>query len=161
MSDKAENNLLPAQGRLLGFDYGTVRVGIAWCDEGQKIASPYETYTRRNEELDQQFFVKLASDTGAVGLVVGLPVHMSGDESQKSMEARAFGNWLGEITQLPVTWVDERYSTAFARELLRSQNLTGKKAKGKLDKVAAQSILTVYLESSGNSNTGASENLED
>ncbi|MEM9410156.1 MAG: Holliday junction resolvase RuvX [Planctomycetota bacterium] len=160
-SNPFERISLPSRGRLLGIDFGTVRVGIALCDEGQIIASPYETYNRRNERLDRQFFESLAQETAAVGLVVGLPVHMSGDESQKSIEAREFGNWLSSVTGLPVTWVDERYSTAFARELLRAQNLTGKKAKAKLDKVAAQAILSVYLESSGDSSCGDSESLDE
>lgn len=141
------NDAFPSSGRLLGIDFGTVRVGIAVCDENQSIASPLEVYLRRNEKLDRQFFVQLASQTGAVGIVVGLPIHMSGDESQKSLEARAYGDWLNEVTQLPVTWIDERYSTAFAKEKLKSAgNLSAKKRKARIDKIAAQAILASYLE---------------
>ena len=141
---------MPQTGRLLGIDFGTVRVGIAVCDENQSIASPVEVYQRRNERLDTEYFIKLVKETGAVGIVVGLPIHMSGDESEKSIEARQYGDWLQAQTGLPVTWIDERYSTALARELLNASNLSGKQKKARLDKIAAQAILTSYLESSRN-----------
>ena len=138
---------VPTAGRLVGIDFGTVRVGVAICDEDQRIASPYETYTRRNEQLDAKYFVSLVAETNAAGFVVGLPLHMSGDESEKSGEARAFGAWLNLTTGLPVDWIDERYSTAFAKEMLAAGNLTAKQRKARLDKIAAQAILAAYLES--------------
>ena len=141
------DNLLPETGRLIGIDFGTVRIGIAISDQQQSIASPLTTYQRRNEKLDSEFFVQLAAGENAVGFVIGLPVHMSGDESEKSQEAREFGNWLSIQTQLPVGWIDERYTTAFAREALSGSNLSGKKRKAMLDKIAAQAILTAFLES--------------
>lgn len=140
-------NQVPLTGRLLGIDFGTVRIGVAISDPHQSIASPLATYQRRNEKLDSEYFVKLAADENAVGFVVGLPVHMSGDESEKSREAREFGNWLSLQTQLPVAWIDERYTTAFAREALSESNLSGKKRKAMLDKIAAQAILTAFLDS--------------
>ncbi len=137
----------PKRGRLIGIDFGTVRVGVAICDENQSISSPLETYQRRNEKLDGQYFVKLVADSAVVGFVVGLPLHMSGDESAKSIEAREFGQWLSKTTRVPVRWVDERYSTAFAREMLRESKLSAKKKKSRVDKLAAQAILMAYLES--------------
>jgi putative Holliday junction resolvase len=141
-----ESMFIPPQGRLIGVDFGTVRIGIAICDPGQSIASPLEIYQRRNTKLDADYFVKLAKQEQAVGLIVGLPVHMSGEASQKSKEAKTFGLWLHEITDVPVAWVDERYSTALAREVLNQESLSPKKKKAKLDKIAAQIILRTYLE---------------
>ncbi|MDB4381142.1 Holliday junction resolvase RuvX [Mariniblastus sp.] len=138
---------LPPEGRLLGIDYGTVRVGVAISDPSQTIASPLETYTRRNIKLDASYFVDLVKYEKIVGLVVGLPVHMSGDESEKSREAVKFGNWLAQSTGLPVIWVDERYTTSMAREMLSHSPLSGKKRKAQLDKLAAQILLATYLES--------------
>ena len=106
---------LPTSGRLIGIDFGTVRIGVAISDGDQKIASPLETYTRRNETLDAEYFVRLVQQEHVVGFVVGLPIHMSGDESEKSIEARQFGTWLAEAAGKPVTWIDERFTTAFAR----------------------------------------------
>ncbi len=143
----SEQTTIPTTGRLLGIDFGTVRVGVAICDESQSIASPHETYNRRNEKLDADYFVKLVDETHAVGFVVGLPLHMSGDESQKSQEARQFGDWINQVTGLPVDWIDERYSTAFAKEKLAASNLSAKQRKSRLDKIAAQAILATYLDS--------------
>ena len=106
-----------------------------------------ETYARRNEKLDAEYFAKLVADEKIVGFVVGLPVHMSGDESEKSGQAREFGEWLVAATGVVVDWIDERYTTAFAREVLSKSGLSGKKRKAMLDKIAAQAILSAYLES--------------
>ncbi len=153
------NDSFPGIGRLLGIDFGTVRIGIAICDENQSIASPLEVYTRRNEKLDAEFFIKLVNETGASGWVIGLPIHMSGDESEKSSEAREFGQWLQSVTELPVTWIDERYSTAMAREILNAGNLSAKQRKARLDKIAAQAILASYLES--DRDTESTDSIDD
>lgn len=144
---EANDHSLPTSGRLAGIDFGTVRIGIAISDAGQSLASPLETYVRRNEKLDAQYFVKLVATEKITGFVIGLPVHMSGDESEKSAEAREFGSWLVEQTEVPVDWIDERYTTAFARDVLSKSGLSGKKRKAMLDKIAAQAILSTYLES--------------
>ncbi len=137
---------LPQHGRLIGIDYGSVRMGLAICDQGQSIASPLTVYVRRNERLDGDFFVDLVKKEEVVGWVVGLPIHLSGDESAKSIEAKKFGQWLGDTTQRPVTFFDERFTTAFAREALNQTHLSGKKRKAQLDKLAAQILLTAYLD---------------
>lgn len=138
---------IPNKGRLCGIDYGTVRIGIAISDPGQSIASPLETYNRRTEALDAKYFLQLAKTEELVGFVVGLPVHMSGDASEKSTEAVKFGTWVFEQTEIPVAWVDERYSTAMAREMLGQSNMSGKKRKSMLDKIAAQILLSAYMDS--------------
>ncbi len=139
---------IPHAGRLAGVDFGTVRVGVAISDPRQTIASPLEVYTRRSEKLDAKFFVELVAAEQIVGFVVGLPVHMSGEASEKSREAVVFGNWLAIATGVPVTWFDERYTTAMAREILNQSKLSGKKRKAQLDKLAAQVLLSAFLESS-------------
>jgi putative Holliday junction resolvase len=156
--EPAEVNLnppLPDKGRLAGIDYGTVRIGVAISDPGQTIASPLEVYTRRNLDLDSAFFKKLSKDEELVGFVVGLPVHMSGEASQKSKEAIEFGDWLKSQTGIEVAWIDERYTTAMAREMLNQSNLSGKKRKAQLDKLAAQILLSTYLETRGETGIGS------
>ncbi len=137
----------PESGRLAGVDYGTVRIGVSICDPSRTWTSPLETYTRRNESLDQQHFEKLTRDNQILGWVVGLPIHCDGRESQKSQEAREFALWLNHITDRPVRFIDERYTTALANRLLRDAELTHKKRKKQVDKVAALLILETYLES--------------
>jgi putative Holliday junction resolvase len=134
-------------GRLAGIDYGTVRIGIAVTDFEQRLASPYENYTRRGEAADARHFRQLASEERIERFIVGLPVHISGDESAKSLEARQFGEWLAKVTGRPVELFDERYTSSEAERLLLDMHLTKKKRKEKLDKLAAQILLTAYLES--------------
>jgi putative Holliday junction resolvase len=135
--------------RIAGIDFGTVRIGIALADSEVGIAGPYENYTRRTPELDAKYFQQLAADEEIDRFVVGLPVHLSGDESQKSAEARAFGRWLGEVAGVPVEYFDERFTSAEAEQILGAANLTKKQRKSRLDQLAAQIMLTAYLEAGG------------
>jgi putative holliday junction resolvase len=135
--------------RLLGVDFGTVRVGLAISDPDRKIASPLATYARRSEQQDQQFFQRLIEMEQIGGLVVGLPVHCDGREGQKAGEARAYGQWLQETTGRPVVFWDERFSTVEAEGFLLEAGLTNKRRKERRDKVAAQILLQGYLEAGG------------
>ena len=136
-----------SQGRLAGIDYGTVRIGVAVTDFEQRLASPYENYTRRGEAVDANYFRRLANEDRIDRFVVGLPVHLSGNESAKSLEARRFGEWLAKVTGRPVEFFDERYTSSEAEQMLLGMGLTKKRRKAKLDKLAAQILLTAYLES--------------
>ncbi len=137
---------VPEKGVLLGLDYGTKRIGVAVSTTDQSIASPLENYTRRSEKADAQFLKAVADEYQAVGIVVGLPVHMSGDEGGKATEARAFGVWVGEATGRPVCYWDERHSSAVAEAALMQTDMTPKKRKARLDMLAAQVMLRNFLE---------------
>ena len=133
--------------RIAGIDFGTVRIGIALADTEVGIASPHATHTRQNADLDARFFRGLVDEEAISKFVVGLPVHLDGRESQKSREARAFGDWLGQTTEVPVDYFDERFTTSEADQLLAAGELTNKKRKARRDQLAAQIMLTAYLES--------------
>ena len=136
----------PVTGRVAGIDYGTVRIGVAVSDPKRLLASPLENYTRRSREQDARHFQELVQTEQIAGFVIGLPIHASGQESHKSWEARQFGQWLSEVTQRPVCYYDERYTTSQASEALTAADLTKKQRKKRLDKLAAQIILAGFLE---------------
>lgn len=137
-------------GRVAGIDFGTVRIGIAVSDPGRTIASPLETHTRCGLQGDARYFSNLAAEEEIALFVVGLPVHLSGHESQKSIEARAFGQWLEETTTVPVTYYDERLTSKQADEIMREANVPPKRRKGRRDMLAAQLLLAAFLESDPN-----------
>ncbi len=137
----------PTSGRVAGIDYGTVRIGVAICDPSRTLASPYENYTRRDLKKDAEYFQNLVRAEQIVGFVVGLPVHTSGHESQKSYEARQFATWLTEVTGLPTCFYDERFTSLEAEGLLGDARMTKKRKKKRLDMVAAQLLLAAFLES--------------
>lgn len=138
----------PETGRLAGIDYGTVRIGVAVCDPGRRVASPYENYARRDGASDARYFQQLVWEENIVGFIVGLPLHVSGEESEKSREARVFADWLATVTKIPVRFHDERYTTREATNLLGTAHMSKKKRKRRLDMLAAQVLLSAYLESS-------------
>jgi putative Holliday junction resolvase len=132
--------------RIAGIDFGTVRIGIALADTEVGIAGPFENYSRRSLALDAEYFSTFAKEERIGRFVVGLPVHLHGGESQKSTEARTFGNWLTATTGVPVEYFDERFTTSEADQILGAANLTKKKRQARRDQLAAQIMLTAYLE---------------
>jgi len=133
--------------RIAGIDYGTVRIGIAISDPDRILSSPYEVYTRKNEQADAEYFRRLVREERVAQFVVGLPVHLSGEASEKSKEAIKFADWLTSQTGVPVDFVDERFTSVEAEHHLRGARLTNKKRKDRRDKIAAQILLATYLES--------------
>ncbi len=145
----SESSAADTPGRVAGIDYGTVRIGIALSDPARTIASPYENYTRRGQEQDARRFRRLVEEEEVALLVVGLPVHTDGSESGKSQEARAFGNWLAEVTGREVVYFDERFTSVEAEQFLLDADMTSKRRARRLDMVAAQIMLAAFLESGG------------
>ena len=136
----------PSKGRLLGIDFGTVRVGLAACDPDRIVASPMITYTRRTVEKDAEYFLRVVKNESIVGLVIGLPISLNNTEGPKAIEAREFGAWLVSVTSLPFVYWDERFTTAAAEDIMRDAGLTPQKRKAKRDRVAAQILLQTYLD---------------
>ena len=139
-------------GKIAGVDYGTVRIGIAVSDADRILASPYETYIRKSpdrnaQEKEAQYFRQLVSEERITRFVLGLPLHLSGDLSEKAKEVLRFGRWLTQTTGIEVDYMDERYTSVEAERLLREAGLTDKKRKERRDKLAAQILLSAYLES--------------
>ncbi len=134
-------------GRVAGIDYGTVRIGIAVSNPERTIASPLENYTRRGLDQDAERFRRLAAEERIALFVVGLPIHLDGGESEKSVEARQFGQWLGETTGVPVEFFDERFTSHEAEQFLLAADMTRKRRKKRIDMLAAQIMLGAYLES--------------
>ncbi len=134
-------------GRVAGIDFGTVRIGIALSDPGRRLASPYENYTRGGEQQDAERLKRLVAEEDVTLWVVGLPVHLDGRESAKSLEARRFGQWLAELTGVPVEFFDERFTSVEAEQFLLGAEMTSRRRKKRRDMVAAQIMLSAYLES--------------
>jgi len=138
---------VPSSGRLLGIDYGTKRVGLAICTPDQTIASPVAIHERRNEQLDRRFFLTTVEEYQIRGLVVGLPMHVNGQEGVKAKEARTYGKWLASLTHLPVVYWDERYTSAIAEDFMLGANLSREQRKKRVDMIAAQIMLQSFLDS--------------
>ena len=136
-------------GRIAGIDFGTVRIGVALSNPERTVASPHENYTRRSPVLDAEWFRRLAGEEDVRLFVVGLPLHLDGHESAKSAEARQFVAWLHEATGVPVELFDERFTSVEAEHILLDAKLTHRRRKRRRDMLAAQILLTAYLESTG------------
>jgi putative Holliday junction resolvase len=133
-------------GRILGVDFGSVRIGLAVSDPDRRIASPLATYQRKSEEQDVAYFKELIEDEQIVLIVIGLPLHLSGQEGEKVKEVRQFGLWLGKATKLQIVYWDERFTTVEAEGHLLNAGLTRKRRRERRDRVAAQILLQTYLD---------------
>jgi putative Holliday junction resolvase len=133
-------------GRILGLDFGLKRVGAALSDPRKQIATPLEVYQRRDERLDARHYRALVEDEDIERLVVGLPVHTGGGESDLSALARRWGAWLSGICDRSVVFQDERYTSADADAILRESGQKVRDRKARRDMLAAQILLQRYLD---------------
>jgi putative holliday junction resolvase len=132
--------------RVLGIDFGTRRVGAAVSDPRRKIATPLEVYDRKDQAQDTRHYRKVVEENEVDLIVVGLPLHTSGQEGTSAKQARAWGAWLARETGLPVVFHDERYSTVDAEARLIAAGVKRQGRKEKRDMLAAQILLQDFLD---------------
>lgn len=97
---------------VMAFDYGTRRIGVAVGNSMTKLGQPVKTISEPNTEVRFKAIEALILEWQPQRLVVGLPCHPDGAVHEMSQKARRFGNQLHGRFQLPVDWVDERYTSA-------------------------------------------------
>lgn len=132
-------------GRIMGIDYGRVRIGVALTDLLKTIASPYEVYKSVSRKADVEYFKKLIKEKEVELVVIGLPLNMDGTEGERVEKTRIFGEELKKEANIPVVYQDERLTSVEAENYLLSGNLRREKRKGLIDKVSASIILEDYL----------------
>lgn len=132
----------------LGVDVGSVRVGVARSDPNGILASPLTTLKRDTaENTDITELATLVRETGAVGVVIGLPRTLKGREGPSAHTAREYGERLAELIDVPVRHVDERLTTVSAQRKLRTGGIRGSKAtRAVIDQAAAVELLQHWLE---------------
>jgi putative Holliday junction resolvase len=139
--------MIPTHGRILGVDWGAVRIGLALSDETQTLASPLETLSRRRgKRFPMPRLLALTADHAPVGAVVGLPLTLDGAEGASAAEARELAQTIARRTGLPVDLWDERMSTARALRAVREQEGSTRGRKQDVDALAAAVLLQHYLD---------------
>ena len=138
-----------ATGIWFGVDVGTVRVGVARSDPSGILASPVATLARdtaHDSDLDE--LARLVMESGASGVVVGLPVTLRGRETESAAMARSSAEKLAErVAPTPVRHVDERLTTVSAQRKLRSGGMRGSRAtRAVIDQAAAVELLQGWLD---------------
>jgi putative Holliday junction resolvase len=131
--------------RWMALDHGTKRIGIAFSDELEILATPFETWANTGDPI-QERLAALARNEGAQGLLVGLPKHKDGTESATAPAARAFGEALAQRTGLPLRFIDEHLTSAEAARLLAQRGVKPADRQAKLDAASAAVILQDWLE---------------
>lgn len=133
---------------LLAFDFGEARIGVAVGNTELCIPHPVETISFEDNERRFARIGELITHWQPQRLVVGLPMHLDGNEHAMSKLARKFANRLNGRFNLPVDLVDERLSSAAASSALDDAGLRGRKQKPALDQVAAMQILQGWFDQS-------------
>ncbi len=129
------------KGTLLGFDYGTRKIGVAVGQTLTRTATPLETLRQVNQKPDWERIGELIEEWQPEALVVGLPLDVDDSETDATEPARRFSRQLEGRFKLKVYMADERFTSFEARERL------GHKAKRieEYDAVAAKLILETWL----------------
>lgn len=133
--------------KIMALDYGEVRIGVAMTDLMRLIASPFETYVRKDLDADINHICSLIKDNSVKTVVVGLPLNMDGTEGERAQKTREFVDLLKTQTNVDFVFQDERLSSVSAEEILLEGGMKRKDRKQNIDKVAAAIILESFLNS--------------
>jgi putative holliday junction resolvase len=131
--------------RVMGLDVGTKTIGVALSDPGQRFPWPLRTLSRRSVVKDAAEILAISRDQAVERAVVGLPLELDGSEARSARLARQIGEALVQ-GGLPVTYIDERFSSVEAERLLIAQDVSRKRRKEVIDQAAAALILQSFLD---------------
>jgi len=133
--------------RILGIDYGEVRVGLSLSDLTQTIANPFKTiiYKSADNLLDQ--LKEIIDENEVEKLVVGVPYNMKGEDTKQTLKVKEFISFLESNLSYNVELIDERLSSIEAEKTMHKMNIKTGHNKSDIDKIAASVILQEYLDS--------------
>lgn len=128
------------RGRRIAFDYGDSRIGVAISDPDGILATPHATLQTKNPALIKELKV-LFAEIEPVHIFIGLPKLMSGEDGAAVAKAESFAEKLASITNVTLSFVDERLSTVSAAQQLRDSGKSAQQSKKIIDAAAAVAIL--------------------
>ena len=131
---------------IAGLDLGTVTIGVAVSDSFRQVATPLETIRRKKFGVDAARLLEICKEREISGIVLGLPLNMDGPEGPRCQSTRAFARNLAKLTELPITYWDERLSTVAAERALLEADTSRKRRAEVIDHVAASYILQGALD---------------
>ncbi len=137
---------LPPMSALIGLDLGTKTIGVAVSDTFRSVATPLETVRRKKFGVDAARLLELVAERNIAGIVLGLPFNMDGSEGPRCQSTRAFARDLARLTDVPITFWDERLSTVAAERALLEADTSRKRRAEVIDHVAAGYILQGLLD---------------
>ena len=126
--------------RVLALDHGSARCGAAISDPSGTLATPLRAVERPDTKNGLAAVARLAEESGAERIVVGLPLTLAGEEGEQALKARTFAERLAGKVSIPVALHDERMTTRLAER-------TG--GQGDADSRAAAHLLESYLARAG------------
>ena len=139
------HNQSPSNGRILALDLGKKRIGVAISDPLGITAQGLPTIQRTTLREDVAVIDGICADQGVTLIVLGLPLHMDGNESRQSQYTREFADYLTGRTGREVRFWDERMTSVEAGRVLKESGISIAKRKKAVDKLAAQILLESFL----------------
>ena len=140
---------LPVNRAVCGLDLGDKTIGFAVSDLRRQVATPLLVIRRVKFTEDAARLLALLAERSIAGIVLGLPLNMDGSEGKRVQSTRAFARNLTRLTDLPITFWDERLSTVAAERALLEADTSRKRRSEVIDQVAAGYILQGALDRMG------------
>ena len=132
--------------RILAIDYGRKRIGLALSDELQLTAQPLLVMRRANRRDDLRRLRDICRKEGVARILVGHPLHISGEAGEMAEEAARFAARLRKELGIEVDLVDERLTSWQAAQMIAESGSSSRRKESSLDDVAAAIFLREYLE---------------
>lgn len=130
----------------LALDIGQTRIGVAVSDRSGTVAMPVKVLPASEVTGMARSFRRILEDHEPDVLVCGLPQTMAGEEGPQAERIRGIARRLAEAVGLPLSFSDERLSSAEAKRILREQGLSERQMRGKVDCIAASLFLQSWLD---------------
>ncbi len=140
-----ESEKEPVWGRILAMDVGKKRIGLALSDILRVTAQGLPTFERGRIRDDLAHLRDLIVEREISLLLIGKPLHMSGDESRQSEYTREFAGRLSQFAKIPLVYWDERLTSAEAERMLKQAGASLAQRKKAVDRLAAVLLLESYL----------------
>jgi putative holliday junction resolvase len=136
----------PEPRRILAIDYGRKRLGLALSDELQMTAQPLCTLVHTNRRNDLHRLREICRKRGVARILVGHPLHITGEAGEMAEEAARFAARLRKELGIAVTLADERLTTWEAEQIVVPSKSPDRRKKSSVDDVAAAILLREYLD---------------
>lgn len=131
---------------IAGLDLGTKTIGLAMSDLGRRFASPRPVLKRTKFTKDAEVLLAFAQKERVAAFIIGLPTNMDGSSGPRVQATRAFVRGMGEKTEIPFVFWDERLSTVAAERALIEMDVSRAKRADRIDSAAASFILQGALD---------------
>lgn len=131
--------------KIASLDVGVKKIGIAISNSLVQVVTPLPIFTRVGDNSDVDRLVDILKESGVEGIIIGMPFTLNGDLGKNSNNVIKLAERILNLFYIPIIFVDERFTTKLANNMLKQMNISRKKRNQIDDQLAAMILLEDFL----------------